>query len=319
MGRWLLFDDENITQIDEADISKYYGDTPGSGSGYVLFYQAADIANPQPKATPAPQEEKLSEWESLEPDVVTPLASSTMDDSSRPSSKAKAGLDSPTKEKRSFFSLPSRRSLSSRQISTDAQRPTTAPEVQPPPAPSEPASLSSSVDLSDSSASSQMQPAWRTGGAPPLKMDLSSIPPPPPITDPSSSAANSPTTGSEKRSFGRFFTRSKSSRSVAPTPVSEQPPPAHQAESQQNLLPHSGPSASDMPSLSYDSRPSTANSALTASTNSMGRKELKTQAKEQQKREKEEAKRRKEEAKAEAKKMKRQRSTTTGTSSSDRS
>lgn len=42
-GRWLLFDDNVVTLIEEHDIQKYYGDTPGVGSGYVLFYQAADL------------------------------------------------------------------------------------------------------------------------------------------------------------------------------------------------------------------------------------------------------------------------------------
>ncbi|PWN90635.1 cysteine proteinase, partial [Acaromyces ingoldii] len=38
--RWCVFDDETISVIDDADISRYYGDTPGTGSAYVLFYQA---------------------------------------------------------------------------------------------------------------------------------------------------------------------------------------------------------------------------------------------------------------------------------------
>ncbi|KAG0150358.1 hypothetical protein CROQUDRAFT_652541 [Cronartium quercuum f. sp. fusiforme G11] len=42
-GRWLLFDDNVVTLIEEHEIQKYYGDTPGVGSGYVLFYQAADL------------------------------------------------------------------------------------------------------------------------------------------------------------------------------------------------------------------------------------------------------------------------------------
>ncbi|CAG8571903.1 2196_t:CDS:10 [Acaulospora morrowiae] len=43
MGQWLLFDDDNVEPIDEADIQKYFGDLPGAGSGYVLFYQACDL------------------------------------------------------------------------------------------------------------------------------------------------------------------------------------------------------------------------------------------------------------------------------------
>ncbi|KAI8449536.1 hypothetical protein BY996DRAFT_4550017, partial [Phakopsora pachyrhizi] len=42
-GKWLLFDDNVVSRVEEHDIQKYYGDTPGVGSGYVLFYQAADL------------------------------------------------------------------------------------------------------------------------------------------------------------------------------------------------------------------------------------------------------------------------------------
>lgn len=41
--RWFVFDDETISVIDESDISRYFGDTPGAGSAYVLFYQAVDL------------------------------------------------------------------------------------------------------------------------------------------------------------------------------------------------------------------------------------------------------------------------------------
>ena len=41
--QWLLFDDDTVSVIDEGDIQKYYGDTPGHGSGYVLFYEAVDL------------------------------------------------------------------------------------------------------------------------------------------------------------------------------------------------------------------------------------------------------------------------------------
>jgi hypothetical protein len=43
---WLLFDDDIVEMLDEEDIPKYFGDLPGVGSGYVLFYEAADL-NPQ--------------------------------------------------------------------------------------------------------------------------------------------------------------------------------------------------------------------------------------------------------------------------------
>ncbi|KAI8341107.1 hypothetical protein BC941DRAFT_415866 [Chlamydoabsidia padenii] len=42
-GQWMLFDDDEVTNIQEEDIQKYFSDLPGSGSGYVLFYQAVDL------------------------------------------------------------------------------------------------------------------------------------------------------------------------------------------------------------------------------------------------------------------------------------
>ncbi|ORX49775.1 cysteine proteinase [Hesseltinella vesiculosa] len=42
-GQWLLFDDDEVTNIQEEDIQKYFSDLPGSGSGYVLFYQAINM------------------------------------------------------------------------------------------------------------------------------------------------------------------------------------------------------------------------------------------------------------------------------------
>ncbi|KAK4053434.1 hypothetical protein OIV83_001600 [Microbotryomycetes sp. JL201] len=42
-ARWIVFDDVNVYPIDQSDISKFFGDTPGHGSGYVLFYQAVDL------------------------------------------------------------------------------------------------------------------------------------------------------------------------------------------------------------------------------------------------------------------------------------
>ncbi|TNY19151.1 hypothetical protein DMC30DRAFT_366994, partial [Rhodotorula diobovata] len=40
--RWIVFDDNNVYPIEQHEISRFFGDTPGSGSGYVLFYQAVD-------------------------------------------------------------------------------------------------------------------------------------------------------------------------------------------------------------------------------------------------------------------------------------
>ncbi|KAK4058468.1 hypothetical protein OIO90_000629 [Microbotryomycetes sp. JL221] len=42
-SRWIVFDDMNVYPIEQSDISKFFGDTPGQGSGYVLFYQAVDL------------------------------------------------------------------------------------------------------------------------------------------------------------------------------------------------------------------------------------------------------------------------------------
>ncbi|GAA6002152.1 hypothetical protein JCM10207_003099 [Rhodosporidiobolus poonsookiae] len=42
-SRWIVFDDNNVYPIEQSDIPRYFGDTPGQGSGYVLFYQAVDI------------------------------------------------------------------------------------------------------------------------------------------------------------------------------------------------------------------------------------------------------------------------------------
>ncbi|KAJ7292963.1 hypothetical protein C8J57DRAFT_11444 [Mycena rebaudengoi] len=57
MGSWLVFDDDNVYPIAEADIPKYFGEST-SGSAYVLYYQAVDIDLPalglQPPPVPAP-------------------------------------------------------------------------------------------------------------------------------------------------------------------------------------------------------------------------------------------------------------------------
>ncbi|ORX78648.1 cysteine proteinase [Basidiobolus meristosporus CBS 931.73] len=43
MGNWLIFDDDSVETIDESDLHKYFGNLPGSGSGYVLFYEAQNL------------------------------------------------------------------------------------------------------------------------------------------------------------------------------------------------------------------------------------------------------------------------------------
>ncbi|PWN29706.1 cysteine proteinase [Jaminaea rosea] len=42
-AKWAIFDDEAVHIIEQLDISKYFGGTPGMGSAYVLFYQAVDL------------------------------------------------------------------------------------------------------------------------------------------------------------------------------------------------------------------------------------------------------------------------------------
>ncbi|GAA5863874.1 hypothetical protein JCM3774_001184 [Rhodotorula dairenensis] len=41
--RWIVFDDNNVFPIEQSEIARFFGDTPGQGSGYVLFYQAVDL------------------------------------------------------------------------------------------------------------------------------------------------------------------------------------------------------------------------------------------------------------------------------------
>lgn len=45
--RWVVFDDNAVVPIEESEIQNYFGDTPGQGSGYVLFYQAVDLMTHQ--------------------------------------------------------------------------------------------------------------------------------------------------------------------------------------------------------------------------------------------------------------------------------
>ncbi|KAF7303112.1 cysteinease [Mycena kentingensis (nom. inval.)] len=45
MGSWLVFDDDTVSSITEADIPKYFGES-NSGAAYVLYYQAVDIDLP---------------------------------------------------------------------------------------------------------------------------------------------------------------------------------------------------------------------------------------------------------------------------------
>ncbi|CAO1616079.1 unnamed protein product [Sympodiomycopsis kandeliae] len=42
-SKWAIFDDDAVHYIDHLEISKYFGDSPATGSAYVLFYQAVDL------------------------------------------------------------------------------------------------------------------------------------------------------------------------------------------------------------------------------------------------------------------------------------
>ncbi|KIJ66453.1 hypothetical protein HYDPIDRAFT_26803 [Hydnomerulius pinastri MD-312] len=66
MGIWLVFDDETVDTIKEADIPKYFGES-NSGSAYVLYYQAVDLdltALGLRQPSPEPAEQVLPQTES---------------------------------------------------------------------------------------------------------------------------------------------------------------------------------------------------------------------------------------------------------------
>ncbi|GAA95799.1 uncharacterized protein L969DRAFT_49782 [Mixia osmundae IAM 14324] len=42
-SRWLLFDDDSVTLVNEAEIQTFFGGGTASGGAYVLFYQAAEL------------------------------------------------------------------------------------------------------------------------------------------------------------------------------------------------------------------------------------------------------------------------------------
>jgi hypothetical protein len=82
-GRWLLYDDENVEPVDEADIPRYFGDYP-AGAGYVLFYQAVDldpVSLGLEKAPPVhvaePESMVIPPSANMEVDPIEPLASPT--------------------------------------------------------------------------------------------------------------------------------------------------------------------------------------------------------------------------------------------------
>ena len=121
-GRWIVFDDDTVSQIEESEIYKYFGDTPGMGTGYVLFYQAVDLqpARPRPVAADLPlipasntlSPSNLSNTKpqlSLNTSTVEPIRPNS---NSVPASPDRAAIPSPVKERRGFFNLANRRSIS---------------------------------------------------------------------------------------------------------------------------------------------------------------------------------------------------------------
>ncbi|PWN22861.1 cysteine proteinase [Microstroma glucosiphilum] len=63
--KWAIFDDDAVHYIDQLDISKYFGDAPGTGSAYVLFYQAMDLdrqALGLPPESAAEVRAKMTPW-----------------------------------------------------------------------------------------------------------------------------------------------------------------------------------------------------------------------------------------------------------------
>ncbi|KAJ7109840.1 hypothetical protein C8R44DRAFT_800702 [Mycena epipterygia] len=79
MGSWLVFDDDNVYTITEADIPKYFGES-NSGSAYVLYYQAVDIdlpalglrPPPVPISLPVGEVEAISQLEASPSPVANP-------------------------------------------------------------------------------------------------------------------------------------------------------------------------------------------------------------------------------------------------------
>jgi len=54
--RWFLFDDENITLVDERFLSTIFGNSNSSTVAYMLFYQMiSEEKRPQPQAQSQPQ------------------------------------------------------------------------------------------------------------------------------------------------------------------------------------------------------------------------------------------------------------------------
>lgn len=118
--KWVVFDDENVGYIDEGDISKYFGDTPGTGSGYVLFYQAKDLdfssLGLRPPAQTVPQQSAAAMSSPMETGDITASAArlavpaqgtaATPIGTSPSSSETSASASSPLKHPQPLSAMP---------------------------------------------------------------------------------------------------------------------------------------------------------------------------------------------------------------------
>jgi Ubiquitin carboxyl-terminal hydrolase len=86
-GQWVQFDDQNVSIIDEASISKFYGDMPSIGSAYVLFYQAKDM-NTQALGLSTP--ESSTQYVTIPPQRLSHMLNAT-DEASRADAQEKEG------------------------------------------------------------------------------------------------------------------------------------------------------------------------------------------------------------------------------------
>ncbi|WFD06751.1 ubiquitinyl hydrolase 1 [Malassezia vespertilionis] len=74
--RWVLFDDELAETISESEIAKFYGDSPETGSAYVLFYRALDMDNSAGKSPFVPKNGTCVSTHTSFPPHIVPLANS---------------------------------------------------------------------------------------------------------------------------------------------------------------------------------------------------------------------------------------------------
>ncbi|KAJ3184301.1 hypothetical protein HDU87_005148 [Geranomyces variabilis] len=45
-GQWLLFDDDEVSPVEESELHRYYGDDQSAGCGYIFFYKATSFQPP---------------------------------------------------------------------------------------------------------------------------------------------------------------------------------------------------------------------------------------------------------------------------------